>query len=397
MGANVMTHMHAQRNAAGAGETRRDVDVLVVGAGPAGASAARGLARAGLGVLLIDKARFPRWKVCGCCLNGAALQTLDHIGLGHLPARLGAPTLRHVRIAARGQVAQLDLPAGAALSRERLDEALIAEAVAAGADFHPATAARWEAETPDAVQVSLRAGGEATSYHARVVIAADGLNAGFTRQIPGVQALPARAARIGAGTVLATAPRDYARHVIHMAVGAGGYVGLVRVEDDRLDVAAAFDVDFVQAAGGLPHAATRVLTESGFPPVDGLTEARWQGTPPLTRAYRPPPSGRLFLVGDAAEYIEPFTGEGMAWALAGGAAVAPYVIAALNGAGHAAQAGWQQHSQELLGRRKGRCRWIARGLRHPRLTAWAVRMLAALPMLATPYIRTLNQPRPVRG
>ena len=51
-------------------------DAVVVGAGPAGSMAALGLARAGAAVLLVDRATFPRPKVCGCCLNGAALAAL---------------------------------------------------------------------------------------------------------------------------------------------------------------------------------------------------------------------------------------------------------------------------------------------------------------------------------
>ncbi|HEY7428386.1 MAG TPA: FAD-dependent oxidoreductase, partial [Gemmataceae bacterium] len=62
--------------------SRRTWDVVVVGAGPAGAMAAHELARRGCAVLLVDRAAFPRWKVCGCCLNGHALVTLQAAGLG---------------------------------------------------------------------------------------------------------------------------------------------------------------------------------------------------------------------------------------------------------------------------------------------------------------------------
>ena len=59
-------------------------DVVVVGAGPAGSMAALEIARRGPSVLLVDKARFPRYRVCGCCLNGRALSLLGSAGLGGL-------------------------------------------------------------------------------------------------------------------------------------------------------------------------------------------------------------------------------------------------------------------------------------------------------------------------
>ena len=98
-------------------------------------------------------------------------------------------------------------------------------------------------------------------------------------------------------------------------------------------------------------------------------------------------------MGDAAEYVEPFTGEGMAWALAGGDGVVPHVVASLNGDGVAAHTAWRRRRESLLGRRKWHCRWITRGLRHPILTALGIRLLTAWPDLAGPYLRTLNRTR----
>src|SRR5205807_1765500 len=76
-------------------------DVVIIGAGPAGAMAARQLARFGKSVLLIDKMHFPRWKVCGCCLSPGALATLRATGLGRLVACCGAVPLYNVELAAR--------------------------------------------------------------------------------------------------------------------------------------------------------------------------------------------------------------------------------------------------------------------------------------------------------
>ena len=106
-----------------------------------------------------------------------------------------------------------------------------------------------------------------------------------------------------------------------MAVGRGGYVGLVRVEDGSLNVAAAFERRFLRAVGGPAPASALLLEESGFPAVPALGEAEWRGTVSLTRETRPIAAERVFLVGDATGYVEPFTGEGMAWAILSAEAV----------------------------------------------------------------------------
>ncbi|MGL6096279.1 MAG: NAD(P)/FAD-dependent oxidoreductase, partial [Fimbriiglobus sp.] len=294
-------------------------DAVVVGAGPAGAVAARELARRGLRVLLADRATFPRGKVCGCCLNGAALATLAAVGLGELPAKLGAVPLTRVRIGAGGRGVTLTLPSGVALSRDAFDAALIAEAVAAGVTFRPGTRAKLEpGETSHGITVRL---GD-TPVSAKLLIAADGLNGQLTAAVgnpPDVR----ENSRIGAGTMAPDGPTEYATGTIFMATGRGGYVGLVRVEDGRLDVAAAFDPGFVRDVGGPGNAAETVLRQAGFPAVPGLAGLPWKGTPPLTRTARVLAGPRWFAVGDAAGYVEPFTGEGMAWAVASAAAVAP--------------------------------------------------------------------------
>jgi len=77
-------------------------DVVVVGAGPAGAVTAFTAARRGLEVLLLDRAVFPRFKVCGCCLNARALNTLERVGLADVVVELGAARLDRLDI--RGNV-----------------------------------------------------------------------------------------------------------------------------------------------------------------------------------------------------------------------------------------------------------------------------------------------------
>ncbi len=145
--------------------------VAVVGAGPAGALAARELAGRGLAVLLVDRAAFPRWKVCGCCLNVRALATLRDVGLDDLAGRLGAVPLSDVLLAGRGCRAQVALPGGVVLSRTAFDTALVAEAVAAGASFLPRTRAALGPILPEAREVTLTQGGTTVTVRAALVLA----------------------------------------------------------------------------------------------------------------------------------------------------------------------------------------------------------------------------------
>lgn len=354
-----------------AGVTEPTWDVLVIGAGPAGSVAARELARQGLAVLLVDKATFPRAKVCGCSLNGAALAALETIGLGHVPAACGAVPLGRVRLAAGRRSADLRLPGGVALSREALDLALIREAEAAGVTVRTGVKP-WPhgGATPDA----------------RVTVVATGLTAS--------SGPPVKGSRLGGGVMVpaGAVPAFFEPGTIFMATGRGGYVGLVRVEDGRLDVAAAFDPAFVKAVGGLGRAAEAVLAGTGWPAVPGLAELPWKGTPALTRRPVAVAGPGWFAVGDAAGYVEPFTGEGMAWAVASAAAVAPLAVRAVRGWDDALARDWERTHARRIGGRQGVCRAAARVLRSPALTGLAVRALSLVPALSRPVVAALNRP-----
>lgn len=195
----------------------------------------------------------------------------------------------------------------------------------------------------------------------------------------------------------AVAPPFFARGTIYMVAGRGGYVGLVRVEDDRLDVAAAFDPGFVRANGGLGPAAAAILGTTRWPAIPGLADLPWKGTPALTRRPAAVAGYRLFAVGDAAGYVEPFTGEGMAWAVASAAALAPIARRATLEWNDRLIAEWQRTHARVVGRRQGVCRAAARVLRSPLLTGIAVRALSFLPILSRPVVAALNRPAPHPG
>jgi flavin-dependent dehydrogenase len=383
---------------------------VVVGAGPAGALAARELARRGVEVLLVDRSPFPRWKVCGCCLNAAALATLAAVGLGELVESCGGRRLGEVRLAARGCAARLALPGGRALSREAFDAALVREAIKEGAAFLPGTEAALGGQRGPARAVVLRQPERQATVAAGAVLAADGLGGRLATRRTSSLACPAAtrdklaacptkesAPRIGAGVITDLAPPFYSEHVIYLACSRAGYVGLVRLEDGRLDVAAAFDREAVRDAGGPGNAAARILAEVGWPAVPGLAELAWRGTSALTRRAVRLSGERLFVLGDAAGYVEPFTGEGMAWALAGAVAVTPLAARAARHWEPGLAAAWERVYRRTVARRQTLCRLAAKVLRHPGLVRGIIHLLAWVPGLAGPVLRHLNAPTTARG
>ncbi|MEX1315920.1 MAG: FAD-dependent oxidoreductase [Synechococcaceae cyanobacterium] len=369
-------------------------DVVVLGAGPAGALAAIDLARRNLRVLLVEKRRWPRWKVCGCCLNGQARAVLTARGLGGLIDCQGGVPLERIRVGLGGRQASFPLPEGRALSRERFDAALVQAAIAAGASFRPHTTARLGPAIPGWRTVSLRDGGsrEQTEARAAVVLVAAGLAHRCLDGERGAGVRIQRRSRVGAGCVLPAGSSGYPPGCIHMAVGRQGYAGLVRLEDGRLDLAAAFDRPLLATAGGPAAATAVVLEQAGFPVPAGLATATWQCTPALTRQATPLAGERFLVLGDAAGYVEPFTGEGMGWALTAAAAATPLVLRGVQGWEPALEREWRHTLRRQVGSRQRYCRGVAALLRHPAAAAALFQLARRLPPLPRRLIQQLNNP-----
>ncbi len=361
-------------------------DVVVIGAGPAGALAARQLARMGKAVLLVDKAQFPRWKVCGCCLNPGALTTLRDAGLEGLAARCGAVPLQNVELAAGKRRVLLPLAGGAVLSREAFDAALVRAALEAGVSFLAGVFASLGENRQSVRRVLLGQGEQRQEVSARLVLVAVGLaGLGLSHETSFAPAVE-EGSRIGAGVVAERAPSCYRAGTVHMACGTGGYLGLVRREDGHLNMAAALDVALVRQSGGLGQAAATILDEVHWPLVPDLAELGWRGTPGLTRQARCLAGERVLLLGDAAGYIEPFTGEGMAWALTTGTAVAGLACRAAECWRPEWAEEWASRYASLVARRQGLCRLAAQALRRPSLVRMLVAVLAHAPGLARPFL-----------
>ncbi|MCU1474336.1 geranylgeranyl reductase family protein [Amnibacterium sp.] len=286
-------------------------DLLVIGAGPAGATAARVAAAGGARVLLVDAAHFPRYKTCGGGLVGTSLRVLPPEALAVVERRVD-----HVTFGFRGGPARgvrSSRPFLAMVDRERFDQALVDAAVAAGAEFRDHVRVRALEQHADAVVARTDAG----ELRASVVVGADGAS-GITARDVGVRTARAD---LGLEVELEDAGDEWA-HRIHLDWGrdAGTY-GWVFPKDGHLTVGVierkgrgeqtrAY-LDRFLAGLGMEH--RRVLRSSGH-----LTRWREPGSP-VRR-------DRVLVVGDAAGLLEPWSREGISYALRSGALAGDAVL-----------------------------------------------------------------------
>jgi flavin-dependent dehydrogenase len=371
---------------------RRVWDAVVLGAGPAGAIAARQLAAGGAQTLLVEKKAFPRGKVCGACLNESALRVLESVGLSHRIADLGGTRLDAFHLGFRGRAMRLALPGGMALSRARFDAALVDAALASGAAFLPESQGLIAQVEASVRRVALVQAGRCITATARVVLIATGLGQAPSQGDPVVRSHAWDRSRVGAGCSVIDYPGFYQKPMIFMAVGQSGYVGLVPVEGDQLNVAAAFARDIIKDCGSPGAAAQKVLAEAGFPSIPALASPLWQGTVPLTRQTWPIAGERFFVLGDAAGYVEPFTGEGIAWAMMCGKAVEPLALRAIDGWDPSLPQAWTSLHRRLVARRQLLCRGLAFMLRHPWLARTGFELAIRAPSVAGLMIQRMNTP-----
>lgn len=380
------SHHESQWDVAG-----RTWDVVVIGAGPAGALTALCAARAGAETLLVERKRFPRAKVCGGCLNASAVGLLGSLGLGAIVTESGL-SVDHLLLGLQGKRARLSLPGGVAIPRTRLDSALVVQACAAGVTFLAETRAIVGRDNGTLREVVLSDGSRETTILARVVVVAAGLGGSALGKESTFTTHVAPGSRLGTGCVVGHFdPYAYPEGRISMAVGRSGYVGLTPTVEG-LAIASALDPAFLKEHGTPALAAAAIVREAGFVPVPAMGTAEWSGTLPLTRTTRPVAASRVFLVGDAAGYVEPFTGQGMAIALQGAVALTPYLLRALDGWSSCVAGAWAREYARKVGSSHWPAALVAAIARRPSVAALAFALAGAVPALPGALVRVVNRP-----
>ncbi len=356
-------------------------DAIVIGAGPAGALVANLLARGGSRVLLVDAKPFPRAKVCGGCLNARSINLLKAYGLCSVLDQSAATRLDTIRLVGPSQHFEWPLSQNLVINRADFDAALVNAAFEAGVTFRANTIATVRPEVGrESRTVRLQHGGDTREATARVVICADGLAQSSLRQLSEFSARVKPSSRIGLGAVLQNDDQQYQVGSLSMVVSPIGYVGLARTADRRLNVAAAVDAQVLTKLSA-SEAIANILTDCAMPVPAGVESASWQGTPTLTRTSSRSAATRLFVLGDSVGYVEPFTGEGMSWAMQAATLLAPLARRGIDRWSDSLESDWNTTLQSKVIRNQWTCRLISKVLRSPMWTSLMLQAVHRLPGL----------------
>jgi len=372
----------------------RRADVAIVGAGPAGAAAAILLAEHGLDVVVLDRAALPRPKICGEYLSPEAVRLLDRLGVLKALDATGAAALTGMRITAPDGTSVVGRyrPFGAfrpyrqhamGVTREVLDGALAERLRGLPLDLREQTRVS-DVIVEGGQVVGLRAESraqEALEVRARVIVGADG------RHSVVAERLGCRRPHALQRLALVTYVRGVAdcRELGEIFVDPPDYAILNPLAADRVNFSIVVPLahaapwsrrleDFMTArARQLPHLARRLEGAERVAPVRALG--------PLAHRVVEPRAGGVLLVGDAAGFYDPFTGEGIFTALRSAELAASTIAQALR-AGDVSAAALSAYARARRAAFAGKAR-VTRALQtvlgHRRLATWTCRALARRP------------------
>ena len=376
------------------------LDAVVIGGGPAGSSAARSLARHGWRTVLIERGPRHRHKACGTCLNARAVGLLRRAGLLDDVRNVAVGVTRRLRVHLVGRppltaVLPRHAEAGEGLlvPRGSLDQVLIDRAAEAGVQVVQPAAARIVELTRRGAVIELRNGSSTTCLRPRLVVGADGLRSAVA-EAAGL-GRPGRAGCKFGFALQVTSPAAQAvdPDTIEMFLVSGGYLGVVGHGGKTLHVAG-----LVAPRGNAPGnpldfvewVANRfdVMKRAGLHRVRHGACSRLLGAGPIPCRPLGVADERVVLVGDAAGYTEPFSGEGISWALECGEILADSVADQSPGRWTTCTARrYRRRWARRVGRRQHLGRLLAGALerpgltgallgaisRHPAITAWLLR------------------------
>lgn len=310
-------------------------DVSIVGGGPAGSSCAAFCALAGLRTLVLEREKFSREKVCGDCLNPSCWPVLERLSLAQRIRDLPHSKLASVEfIAINGRKVVVDLPTGEwcelSLKRSLFDDLLLRRAGELGAQVREGTTvtalncshgpvARPGRDAPQRRGYSgdwriETATGE--RFSARTLVGADGRNSTVARLC---NLLPRPARERVALQAHIPLPRNFGRRVVLQFLPEG-YSGQAPVNETELNLCLV----------GTPPTISRLRrwAERHF---EITSDQPWRTITPLTRSPVPCAHENLFFIGDAARVVEPFTGEGIYYAIRSGELAATAISKIIRG------------------------------------------------------------------
>lgn len=304
------------------------VDVVIIGAGPAGTAAGYRLARAGYRVLILDRQRFPRKKACAGGITPKAMALFPY-DISHLVLR----TCHRVKITRPGGDAFLvkdKEPLCYMVQRKDLDRFSLAKAVAAGAEFRVAERILSLDQTVSGARLKILENGEEKGVRTRFVIGADGANSRIRRLIesPGFDEVgrPDRMEKYPAleADVRVTSARDYPME-FDFSRGIRGYYWIFP-KDDHVNIGVyAADPRATLHRGLLEAYALDRLGHTGLEAVKGYPIGVGGSRIGTMAAGK----GTVLLAGDAAGFAEPLLGEGIYAALKSGQLAADAIGRAL--------------------------------------------------------------------